>query len=167
MDKLNSNFPNLIFEHKELEEKFIFTKNDLFTYNMYNKSDPYLYFVVLFPQLKNKYHVMSWVMGVPFLKKYILSFNFENKMIGYYKINNNNTYKKSNFFLFDKKNIVIIVFIITVTLSFAFGMYIHKKITKSQRKNKANELFKYILKLVIKLMILFIIILHMIVLSLK
>ena len=140
MEKLNNNFPDLIFEHKELEEKFIFTKNDLFTYNMYNKSDPYLYFVILFPRLKDQYHVMSWVMGVPFLKKYILSFNFENKMIGYYKKNSNNSYKKSNFFLFDKKNIVIIVFIIAVILAFVFGMYTHKKITKSQRKNKANEL---------------------------
>ena len=107
---------------------------------MYNKSDPYLYFVILFPRLKDQYHVMSWVMGVPFLKKYILSFNFENKMIGYYKTNSNNSYKKSNFFLFDKKNIVIIVFIIAVILAFVFGMYTHKKITKSQRKNKANEL---------------------------
>ena len=72
IQKLNSNFPDLIFEHKELEEKFIFTKNDLFTYNMYNKSDPYLYFVILFPRLKDQYHIMIWVMEVPFLKKYIL-----------------------------------------------------------------------------------------------
>jgi len=140
MEKLNTTFPDLIFEHKELEEKFIFTKNDLFTYNIYNKSDPYLYFIVLFPQLKDKYHVMSWIMGVPFLKKYILSFNFDNKMIGYYKPNANNTYKKSNFFLFEKENIVIIVFILAVILAFVFGMYTHKKIAKVQRKNKANEL---------------------------
>jgi len=32
------------------------------------------------------------------------------------------------------------VFIIAVILAFVFGMYTHKKITKSQRKNKANEL---------------------------
>jgi hypothetical protein len=140
MEKLNNKFPDLIFEHKELEEKFIFTKNDLFTYNMYNKSDPYLYFLVLIPQLKDKYHVMSWIMGIPFLKKYILSFNFENKMIGYYKPNTNNSYKKSNFFLFEKENIVIIFFIILIILAFVFGMYTHKKITKAQRKNKANEL---------------------------
>ena len=85
MEKINNNFPDLIFEHKDLEEKFIFTKNDLFIYNMCNKSDPYLYFLILFPRLKEEYHVMSWVMGIPFLKKYILSFNFEIKMIGYYK----------------------------------------------------------------------------------
>ena len=31
------------------------------------------------------------------------------------------------------------MFIIAVTLAFVFRMYTHKKITKSQRKNKANE----------------------------
>ena len=72
MEKLNNNFPDLIFEPKELKEKLIFTKNDSFTYNIYNKFSSYLYFIVLFPQLKDKYHVMSWIMGAPFLKKYIL-----------------------------------------------------------------------------------------------
>ena len=70
LEKLDKEFPDLIFEHKELEEKFIFTKNDLFTYNMYNESDEYLYFVVLFPLIKSKYHVMSWILGIPFIKKY-------------------------------------------------------------------------------------------------
>ena len=83
---------------------------------MYNKSDPYLYFVILFPRLKDQYHVMSWVMGVPFLKKYILSFNFENKMIGYYKKNSNNAHKKSNFFHFKKKYCYYLIY-----HSFYFG----------------------------------------------
>ena len=139
MEKLNNKFPDLIFEHKELEEKFIFTKNDLFTYNMYNKSDTNLYFVILFPQLKDKYHVMSWVMGIPFLKKYILSFNFDNKMIGYYKPKNN-TYKNSNFLFFENEITIIIIFSLAIILAFIFGMYTHKKLKKDRRKNKANEL---------------------------
>ena len=32
------------------------------------------------------------------------------------------------------------MFIIDVTLAFVLGIYTHKKITKSQRKNKVNEL---------------------------
>ena len=114
MEKLYSNFPDLIFEHKYLEEKFIFNKNDSFTYNMYNKSDSYIYFVILFPRLKDEYHVMSWVMGVPFLKKYILSFNFENKMIGYYK--KIVIVHIKNFFPFWKKYCYYCVY-----LSFYFG----------------------------------------------
>lgn len=136
MEKLNNTFPDLIFEHKELEEKFIFTKNDLFTYNMYNKSDPYLYFIILSPQLKDRYHEMSWIMGIPFLKKYTLSFNYDNKQIGYYK-QNTNAYKESNFFV---ENLFIFLIILAIIVAFIFGMYTSKKIRGDKRKNKANEL---------------------------
>jgi hypothetical protein len=138
MEYLNKKFPDLIFEHKELEEKFIFTKNDLFTYNIYNTSDTYLYFLVLFPMIKDKYHPMSWILGAPFFKKYTLSFNYDSLMIGYYKKQENNLIQSSNFNY--KQLLIIIVFIATVILAFILGMYTHKKIIKSPRKSRANEL---------------------------
>ena len=138
LEHLNKKFPDLIFEHKELEEKFVLTKNDLFTYNMYNKSDTYLYFLILFPMIKDRYHPMSWILGIPFLKKYTLSFNYDNIMIGYYKKQENNLIQTSNFSY--KQIIIIVVFIATVIISFLMGMYAHKKLIKAPRKSRANEL---------------------------
>ena len=136
---LNENFPDLIFEHKELEEKFIFKGKDLFTYNMYNKSDTFVYFTILLPQvqLKDRGHPMGWILGIPFFKKYTLSFNYDNKMIGYLK---KNIPLKTNAFLNKKELIIILAFVFSIILAFIFGMYTHKKINKMPRKSKANEL---------------------------
>ena len=140
IENLNKKFPDLIFEHKELEEKFIFTKNDLFTYNIYNKSDTYVYFLVLFPQLKDKYHPMSWILGIPFFKKYILSFNYDTKMIGYYKKKNDDSII-DNLSSADKtKILIIVIFVVSIIIAFILGMYTHKKLVKSPRKSRANEL---------------------------
>ena len=139
MKHLNEKFPDLIFEHKELEEQFILKGKDLFTYNIYNKSDTYVYFAILFPQveLKDRGHPMSWIIGIPFFKKYTLSFNYDNKMIGYLK---KKTPMKTNTFLYKKELVVIIVFVFSIILAFIFGMYTHKKINRKPRKSKANEL---------------------------
>jgi len=138
IENVNNKFPDLIFEHKELGEKFILTGKDLFTYNMYNKSDTYVYFLILFPQLKDRFHPMSWILGIPFFKKYILSFNYDNKMIGYYKRDNN---AFDSFFSRYKKEIIIsLFFIFAIISSFFLGMFTQKKLSKDQRKNKAYEL---------------------------
>jgi hypothetical protein len=136
LEKLDKEFPDLIFEHKELEEKFIFTKNDLFTYNMYNESDEYLYFVVLFPLIKSKYHVMSWILGIPFIKKYTLSFNYDTKMIGYYKKESFSDIYEKNKYIY----LYVIVSVVAVVIAFILGFYTHKKFCKNGRKIKANEL---------------------------
>ena len=81
---------------------------------------------------------MSWILGAPFFKKYTLSFNYDNLMIGYYKKQENNLIQSSNFDY--KQLIIIIVFIATVILAFILGMYTHKKIIKAPRKSRANEL---------------------------
>ena len=90
LQNLETKFPDLIFEHKDLDEKFTLTGKDLFTHNIYNKSDTYVYFAILFKNvaLKDQDHVMSWILGIPFLKKYTLSFNYDNKVIGYLKTTN-------------------------------------------------------------------------------
>jgi len=139
-EKLDKYFPDLVFEHKELEEKFIFKGKDLFTYNIYNKSDTRLYFAILFPQTKDRGHPMSWILGAPFFKKYTLSFNYDNKMIGYLKKNTNVQSENSVLSISKKEIIFITVFIFSIILAFIMGMYTHKKITKAPRKPKANEL---------------------------
>ena len=139
LENLNNKFPDLIFEHKELDEKFVFKGKDLFTYNIYNESDTFLYFNILFPQpqLRDRGHPMSWILGIPFLKKYPFSFNYDNKLIGYLKKNNGLSH---NSFSFYKKEIIIILFIFSIILSFILGIYTNKNINKIPRKSKANEL---------------------------
>ena len=81
----------------------------------------------------------NWTLGLPFLKKYRLSFNFDSKQIGYYKdyenIPKNDEQNKLSFIFI--KTIIIIILIIII---FILGMQFQKKIIKVPRKNKANEL---------------------------
>ena len=138
LQNLETKFPELIFEHKELDENFTLTGKDLFTHNIYNKSDPYVYFAILFKNvpLTDQDHVMSWILGIPFLKKYTLSFNYDNKVIGYLKKTSIFSQNSVSY----KKLIIITVFIFSIIVSFILGMFTHKKISKKPRKSKANEL---------------------------
>ena len=144
MDYLDTNFPELIFEYKELGINFTLNKNDLFAYNHYNDSDTNLYFLIINNLETDHSYYYSWVLGIPFLKKYRLSFNYDTKMIGYYrndgkiiekeKNNNNN---KVNFF--ESTVFKIIIIIILVIIIFVLGMLFQKTFQKN-RKKKANEL---------------------------
>ena len=138
---INNQFPDLVFEHIGLEEKFILTKNDLFSYNIFNELDTNIYFLVLFPSVyeSNKYY--NWTLGLPFLKKYRLSFNCDTKKIGYFKeIEKNITvdkeYIESNNNIFLK----VIFIVLLVFIIFILGMLCQRKIIKIPRKIKANEL---------------------------
>ena len=141
MDNLNNNFPDLIFEHKELEENFTLTKNDLFSYNNLNKSDINLYFLVMFANLKGRDYIFSWILGIPFLKKYRLSFNYDTKQIGYYKnVGKTSKKEKKNFFCFNNKIFKITYILILISIIFILGMIYQKKRIKIPRRIKANEL---------------------------
>ena len=146
MEKLNNSFPDLIFEHKELEENFILTKNDLFSFNNFNKSDTNLYFLIMFANSTSKEYIYHWILGIPFLKKYRLSFNYEAKKIGYYKYDgkirkNKKEKENSNFFHFLNSTIFkVICIIILIFIIFVLGMICQRIIIKSPRKAKANEL---------------------------
>ena len=136
MEKLKS-FPDLVFEHKQLEEKFTLTKNDLFSFNCLDDSDTNLYFLIIGD---NIYY--EWVLGIPFLKKYRLSFNYDKKIIGYYvndgKIINNNT-EDNKFNFFGSVYFKLIIIVILVLIVLVCGMLIQKSLQKT-RKKKANEL---------------------------
>ena len=140
MGYLNNNFPDLVFEHKNLENNFTLTKNDLFAYNSFNDSDNKLHFLIM--NYIDKAYNFNWYLGIPFLKKYRLSFNYDKKTIGYYKndgksIKRKDNEKKKN--VFDSLIFKISLIIILIIIIFILGMIFQKNIKKT-RKKKANEL---------------------------
>ena len=142
MDCLNKSFPDLVFEHKDFEMNFTLTKNDLFAYNSFNDSDTNLYFLII-NYVKKPHYYVTWSLGIPFLKKYRLSFNYDSKMIGFYKNDGKNIEKNNkdeNGFNFFESNIFkIFIIIILVIIIFILGMLFQKNLQRT-RKKKANEL---------------------------
>ena len=134
-------FPDLIFKIDNIEDELILTKNDLFFYNEYNKSDTNIYFIIYF----NTIYTTRWILGRTFFKKYRLSFNSDTSYIVYHKkkieeekiennVNNENIKNNNNIII----KIVFIIFLILII--FLLGFLFHKSITKIPRKQKANEL---------------------------
>ena len=141
MDKLNNNFPELILYNNDFNKNFSLTKNDLFAFNAKNESDTYLYFLIVHGiDDENR-----WILGIPFLKKYIFSFDYDKKRIGYY-INygkeieediNDKGKEKNNFFKSDVFKVIIII--LSAGIIFVMGMIFNNYLKKS-RKKRANEL---------------------------
>ena len=136
MDNLNNKFPDLIFEHKELNETFILTKNDLFAFNTNNDSDKDLYFLVLFGD-----SYLDWILGIPFLKNYVISYDYEAKHLGYYEFFGKEEEKedKNGTNFFSSTTFKIILVIVLIIIIFVLGMFFQRYLRKS-RKKKANEL---------------------------
>ena len=130
-------FPELKFVKTDLEESFNLTYQDLF-FTKGNK----VYFLIVFHYLYNE----VWEMGKPFLRKYAFAYNFDSKLIWYYKdidgeeIPDN---KNNNNFI---KLIIMIVSlsILLGVLSFIIGRYIYLK--KKNKKYKAEELEEEVMK---------------------
>ena len=118
MDKLN-NFPDLILEHKDLNESFILTKNDLFAFNTINDLDKNLYFLIISVE-----QYLDWILGIPFLKKYVLSYNYDSRKIGYYEFfgkDEKEEEKSSNFF--SSLAFKIIIIIVLIIIIFSLGIF--------------------------------------------
>ena len=137
MDYLNNNFPDLILENKKnVQENFTFTKKDLFAFNTNNDSDTNLYFLIL----SSGKPYEDWMLGIPFLKKYVFSYDYDkNKFIylknfGEEKKGNN---EGNNFF--SSITFKILLIILLIIIFFILGILFQKYIKKS-RKKKANEL---------------------------
>ena len=165
-EKYNNQFPNLYFQHFDLNKTFILDKYDLFTYNHINKSDNNIYFLIFFPNEDEPYYnpefpgkapIKRWKLGIPFLKKYKLTFNADNTIIYYYekfndnngnndmndaKNGNNNIQSKEKYYENHLNKIIIIISlgIIFIILVFVLGILFYKNIIKVPRKKKANEL---------------------------
>ena len=133
-DTMKSLYNKIIFKHTALSENFELDFNDVFI-----KQNKYLIFLIIFSTHEHFY----WSLGKPFMKKYQFEFDFENKYIGYYKIQkkeNNNKNKENNENDNSLKYIlisigVIILAGILITLGIIIGKYYFK-----MRKKRANEL---------------------------
>ena len=168
-EKFEKNFPKLYFDQEDFNKSFILDQNDLFTSNNIDKSDKNLYFLVFFPNKDDPYRnpefpggmiVKRWKLGIPFLKKYKLTFDEdENTIIYYDKFNKkenenekgkdentnngdetgskeNNSSKTNN-----KKTLLKIIIIGSLLIiCFVLGILFHKNIIRLPRKKKANEL---------------------------
>lgn len=142
-------FPELNFYSNNIEYSFNLLKNDLF-----EKINGKIYFMIIF-EAKNNNKV--WKLGQIFLKKHILIFDYESKVIGFYnknikedfdnkKADNKTNNSNPNNFTLNKiiiNSIKIIIFCIIIVVAIFIGMKI-----KESRKKRAYELkdddFEYI-----------------------
>ena len=137
-DYYKNKFPDLVFTLKNIEDKFILTKEDLFFKNPNDKSDTNVYFRIYF-------HVVistTWALGRTFLQKYRFSFDDDASLIYYHKSKNINNINKNT--IIDNKSKSNIIKIILISLfglvTFILGFLFHKSLIKLPRKIKANEL---------------------------
>ena len=124
-EKINiKKFEDIKFYNREFNYTFILNYNDIFI-----KKDNKYYCLILFEKENKRF---SWIIGEVLLKKYILIFNEEKGIIGFY-INNN----KNSFFNFSISWILVLIFLFsTIILSY----FLYKVIIKRKRKIRANEL---------------------------
>ena len=143
IETYNNKFPKLFFIHIDSNTTFILDKEDLFTYNPYNKSDTQIYFLVLFYNNIEQYDLITkFKLGIPFFKKYKFSFNSDAKIITYYEKPIINKENKLNLNNKEKLKILfkIIFIIVLFIICFVLGVLYHKNIIKLPRKKLANEL---------------------------
>ena len=134
--------PEINFFSKELNITFTLDYKDLFI----NNGDSLDFLVATYADTDEGY----WILGKPFLKKYLFLYNMDSKMIGFYRNEDSipldnmqtNNEKISNFNTSIFINVLL--FIIIIILSFAlYNCYVNK------RRIRANELedkFNYISK---------------------
>ena len=124
-------FEPLIFELKEINFNFTLDYNDLFF-----KYEDYYYFLVYFKEKFNS----GIELGAPFFKKYIITFNQDSKLIGFYR---EVKLKKYHFNI--NWALVFCLFIIIVMLIYIiFSRPIFKK--KKKRANELEDEFEYLPK---------------------
>ena len=78
----------------------------------------------------------NWIFGIPFLKKYLLTYDYDHKVIGFYK-QSNKLFKNKDY----KFNSIKIILFFIVVLIFGFaGFFISKYTFGYNRKKRLNEL---------------------------
>ena len=122
------NFPTLIFQIYDTKFEFKFDKNDLF-YNINDKS----YFLIYFKNID----MGKWILGKPFFKKYLITFNHDKKTISYYTQFKNNIEFK---FKFTYLSLIINVILVILIIFLFYYLYYYFKY--KIRKIRANELIE-------------------------
>ena len=124
-------FPSVFFQHTEFSFIFELNKDDLFQ----TIGD-----VIIFKMIFDTSD--TWILGKPFLTKYLLSFNDENKKIYYYNKKYENDEDNANKNENDKNKyltLIIILAICGVVLFGIFGFFIGKWFF-SKKKKISHEL---------------------------
>lgn len=131
------NFENITF--KIGKKEFTFSKNDLFIKNERNK----ILFLIVFPSKDFYFTKIDWTFGVPFFKKYIVVFDMDKKIVGYYlNIELSNYEKYENTFNYLKKVSVylFIIIIILVIILYCFSKNISSKNINDELNEKINNI---------------------------
>ena len=105
-------FPPLKLKKSEINETFILDYTDLFLLK-----DDFYYFLIVFHETYKD----MWDFGKPFLKKYFFAFNFDSKLIIYYKETNKTVDNPKTVYYF----IIIVLCIILFIVCFLFGRRIY------------------------------------------
>ena len=126
------------FCFKQHKMCFEFNYKDLFI-----EINDKLYFLVFFNNREDVY-AYRFTLGQIFLKKYLITFNYDTKMIGFYnkriEIVEENSHKNNERYYYEHDIKAIIVIIIAFIVFLFVGFLLGKKIYDRTRKKKANEL---------------------------
>ena len=137
-------FPGIIFKSHDLVYNFILEADDLFI-----EQNGYVYCLIYFT---NFYYEKRWVMGRPFLKKYLFTVNYNDKYLSFYNNdgdegnnnpdNNNQPNNQDNSEKGISTGIFILVIIGTIILVAIISFVLFKFVLyeKFFRKKRANEL---------------------------
>ena len=125
-------FPDLIFMKDGFN--FTLTKNDL-----WKKFNNKYYFLVVFPN-KQKY---DWVLGRIFFQKYIIFFNQDAKLIGFYPSGGQKIDKDGKKNKIQLSWILVILLFIFLSLSIIYIVYYLKMKKRKIRVNELEENYEY------------------------
>lgn len=128
-------FKNIKFFLHDFNFNFVFDFDDLF----YLKDNFYYFLIVFDLDSDNNFH---WILGMPFIKKYLIVFDLDKKIIGFY--NNNIIIKngKNNIFFYVFWYIFLIGIIIV--LVFYILRFVYFKKNKRIIANELNEGIYYV-----------------------
>ncbi len=125
-------FPTLYFYHEDYDYTFELTHKDLFKVIGDKK-----YFLIIFDKVSN----YPWKFGKLFMNKYFFNFEFDQKLIGFYKDLNNNSNENEK----EKngQNLSSLLWILWTVLLILTGIgcfLLGKFLFNKNRKKRANEL---------------------------
>ena len=87
-------------------------------------------FLIIYEKDNNK-----WKLGIPFLKKYLLSYDYDFKVIGFYS--KENDYKEIEHKKYFNKIFLVLLLLFVCAI---FGFFLSKKIYGLNRKKRVNEI---------------------------
>jgi len=125
---LENNFKDIYLKNQELNYEFVLRYQDLFI----KYKDKILFLIISSNESK------KWILGIPFLRKYLLTYDYAHKVIGFYKEKKLKYLIKEDDF---KNNIIKIILIILLLLIFgSLGFLVSKHIYGYNRKKRLNEI---------------------------